>query len=191
MFEHIEPFYGWLHLYNHKMDANSPFHDVEHNLFEYDRKIYTFNAHPLWDSIESESLLIKILFTDYEKGYTIIEFLGEWNDLFDNDFKLLCQNCLELLQREGINKFILILENVFHAYLDIDDYYQDFWESIEEGGWMFLLRARENVLAEFENYNLGQYFYWSKSLDSIHWRKLKPWELYQIIQKSIERWLVQ
>jgi hypothetical protein len=188
MFEQIEPFYGWLHLYNHETDEYSPFFGVEYNLFEYDRQIYTFNAHPLWDTIESESLLVKILFVDYAVGYAIIEFLGEWNDLFENDFKLLYENCLDFLRQAGVNKYILILENVFHAYLDSDDYYQDFCENIE-GGWICLFRARKHVLAEFENYNLSQYFYWNSALDAIHWRKLKPWELFENINQSITKGL--
>ena len=81
----IEPFFGWLPWYNHEVDERSPFHDVEHNLFYYDRSINRIPAHPLWDDMGSESLLLKILFADYQEGYAIIELFGEWNDLYEND----------------------------------------------------------------------------------------------------------
>jgi hypothetical protein len=28
----------------------------------------------------SETLYLKILYADYEAGYVVIEFIGEWND---------------------------------------------------------------------------------------------------------------
>ena len=189
MFEAVEPFYGWLHIYSHEMDERSPYHLAEHSLFEYDRKIYNFNAHPLWDVIDSENLLIKILFVQYEEGYAIIEMLGEWNDLFQNDFKLLCQRCLTHLVDEGVDKFILICENVFHVYLDADDYYQDFASEIEDG-WMCLLRARPHVQQEFVSYGISPYFYWNFALDQLQWRKLKPWQLFEQVQEQYGRLLL-
>lgn len=189
MFEHIEPFYGWLHLYNHEGDEYSPFHEVVHNLFYYDRQIYTFNAHPCWDTIESESLLLKILYADYGQGFAILEFLGEWNDLFDNDFKLLSERCLRFLLEAGINKFIFIVENVFNAYLQQEDYYHDFTDELADG-WMCLLRPRPNVVEEFERYNIGPYFFWSEALDELRWRKLKPWELFEVVERTMHRYLL-
>jgi hypothetical protein len=189
VFESVEPFYGWLHLYSHELDERSPFYGVEHNLFEHDRKIYTFNAHPLWDEIGSESLLVKILYAHYDEGYVIIELLGEWNDLFQNDFKLLCERCLRHLADDGIDKFILICENVFHVYLEADDYYQEFASEIEDG-WMCLLRARPHVLHEFVQYRIDPYFYWNAALDQLPWRKTKPWELYELVAQHYHRLLL-
>lgn len=188
MFQDIEPFYGWLHLYSHETDELSPFHAVEHNQFYYDRFVYTFHAHPLWDTIESESLLVKILYVSYQENFAVIELLGEWNDLFENDFKLLCENCLTYLTDNGVDKFILICENVFHAYLDADDYYQAFSEEIPDG-WICLLRGRPNVLDEFINYRIDPYFYWSAAFDELHWRKLKPWSLFELVERQISRTL--
>ncbi len=187
MFTDVEPFYGWLAFYSHETDSNSPFHEVEHNLFEYDRYIYTYAAHPCWDTIESESLLVKILFADYHQGYAIIELLGEWNDLYENDFKLLCENCLTYLVDNQIYKIILICENVFNAYLQEDDYYAAFTEELGDDGWLCLFKARPGVLEEFIKYNISSYVYWNHELDQIHWRKLKPWQLYQLIEQAYRR----
>jgi len=185
----LEPYYGWLSLYSTHTDPNSPFHEVEHNQFYYDRSINNIPAHPQWDTIGSESLLLKILYANYLQGYAIIELFGEWNDLFDNDFKLLAENCLTFLIDAGIKKFILLCENVFHVYLDADDYYQALSEELEDEGWVFLLRARPNVLAEFEAYGISSYFMWSPTFDELRWRKLKPTQLYQLIDASMQKLL--
>lgn len=186
--QNIEPFYGWLAYYSHETDENSPFYGVEHNLFEYDRYVYTFAAHPLWDTIESESLLVKILYANYDDHYAIIELMGEWNDLFQNDFKLLCENCLTFLSDAGIKQFIFVAENVFNIYLESDDYYEAFQEEIEEG-WMCLLRARPHIQAELRQYGIDPYFYWNPDFDDLAWRKLKPWQLYQLIAASMPKLL--
>ena len=133
MFQETEPFYGWLGLYNPAEDENGPFYGVEANLSDYERFIYTFPAHPDWNDIGSDSLLVKVLFVEYEQGFAIIELFGEWNDLHLNDFKLLAENLFTYLLDCYVNKIILICENVFHIYLDTDDYYQELQEELEEG----------------------------------------------------------
>jgi hypothetical protein len=180
----IEPFFGWLELYHHKMDPNSPFHEIDHNLFYFDRSINQIPAHPLWDDFGSESLLTKILFADYEQGYAILELFGEWNDLYENDFKLFSENCLTYLIDAGIDKFILICENVFHSYLEGDDYYQALAEEMEDG-WLCALRLRKEVKDEMEQYGISPYFYWNVQLDEIPWRTLKPFQLYALIQRRM------
>jgi hypothetical protein len=46
---------------------------------------------------------MKVLYADYEKGYTIIEFIGEWNDAINNDIMMLKREILELMIDNGIN----------------------------------------------------------------------------------------
>ena len=180
----IEPYFGWLNLYHHEQDPNSPFHEVEHNQFYFDRSINNIPAHPLWDHFGSESLLLKILFIDYEKGFAIIELFGEWNDLFLNDFKLLAENCLTYLIDAQVHKFILICENVFHMYLEGDDYYQALAEELEEG-WLCALRLREEAKEEMEAYGIAPYFYWNAQLDEFAWRTLKPHQLFQLVDRRM------
>ena len=182
----IEPFYGWLDIYSHDRDEKSPFFEVEHNLFYFDRSINRIPAHPLWDDMGSESLLVKILYANYSDGYAIIELFGEWNDLFDNDYKLLAENCLTYLVDHGINKFILICENVFHIYLDREDYYEALQDELEDG-WICTLRLREHIREEMVDYNISQYFYWSDLLDELPWRKLKPIQLYELVKSRMHK----
>lgn len=182
---YIEPFYGWLPLYSHERDSNSPFHAVDHNLFQFDRSINRIPAHPLWDDFGSESLLVKILFANYQEGYAILELFGEWNDLYDNDFKLLSENCLALLVEHGITRFILICENVFHGYFESDDYYEAMQEQLEDG-WLVAMRLRPGMQEEMMEYGINSYFFWSPLLDQLLWRKMKPAKLFREVSKRLE-----
>lgn len=187
-FRDIEPFYGWLVQYSHETDDRSPFHGVQHNLFYFDRFIHNIPCHPLWDDIGSESLLVKILYADYDIGYAIIELFGEWNDLFENDYKLLAENCLTYLIDQGIQRFILIGENVFHIYLETDDYYQALQEELEDG-WICVMKMREEVREEMEQYGILDYFYWSPIVDELNWRRLRPKQLFRIVEDRMGKLL--
>lgn len=184
----IEPFFGWLKYYSNEADSNSPFQDVTHNAFEYDRNVYEYLAHPLWDDIDSDSLLVKILYANYDDGYAIIELFGVWNDLILNDFKLFSENCLTYLVDAGINKFVFIAENILNIYLDADDYYEAMQEELNEG-WMALIKPRQHVIQEIEDYGIGQYFFWNDDFEELNWRKLKPWELFQLVDSKMTKLL--
>ncbi len=116
----IEPFYSWKELYDAADDERSPFYRREYNDFEFSNTIYDHYIHPQWDEIGSATIYIKIIFTNYEYGFSIIEMFGEWNDCLYNDIMYLKRNIIEPLIEQGINKFILIGENIlnFHAYED-------------------------------------------------------------------------
>ena len=109
----LEPFYRWKNIYDAVEDALSPFFGRKYNELEYSQTIYNFYIHPYWDDIGSETLYVKLLFTDYEEKYAIIELIGEWNDTIHNDIMYLKQNLIDPLIHEGIDKFILIGENVW------------------------------------------------------------------------------
>jgi hypothetical protein len=185
----VEPWYGWLHLYDPEQDENSPFFGVEHNLFEFDRSIYDMPAHPLWEDFESENLLLKILFADYDKGYCIIELIGEWNDLQFNDFRLMRDNCLQFLYDGGINKFILICENVFSAFLEMEDYYEAFTEDLLPDGFLHLLKARPEVKEEFARYGISGFVSWSEEVDQLNWRKLHPEQILRLVEDTHQKLL--
>ena len=104
----IEPFYNWLKYYDSSKDYRSPFSGKIYNYDIYSEKIYGYYIDPAWDYFGSETLYIKILFCDYDEGYVVLEFIGEWNDAINNDIMLLKRNIIDLLLGEGINKFILI-----------------------------------------------------------------------------------
>jgi hypothetical protein len=188
MFNHIEPYGGWKDFYDATTDPNCPFIDQYDNDELEPKQLYTFQIHPEWDSISSESLLVKILYVDYTQQYCVIELIGEWNDLHQNDFKLLLDQCLNVLLFHGIEKYIFICENVFHAYLQDADYYEAFCDEISNG-WMCLVKARDELLSEIEQYHISPYFFWNPQLNQLAWRKLKPWQLFQLVEHSISKLL--
>ena len=138
----IEPYHRWHQYYDSSEDPYSPFNGKEYNYDLYSETIYGYYIAPGWDFIGSETLYIKILFTDYERGFSVIEFIGEWNDAINNDIMHLKRNILEHLIYNGVNKFILIGENIMNFHGSDDCYYEEWFEELEDG-WIagFLIRS--------------------------------------------------
>ena len=119
----LEPYYAWRNHYIASEDPRSPFFDREYSEFEYSTKVYNYFIHPQWDTIHSPTLFCKILFVDYEERFAILEFIGEWNDCLYNDIMQLKREVVDVLQAEGIHRFILIGENVLNFHFGDDCYY--------------------------------------------------------------------
>jgi hypothetical protein len=113
----ITPYERWNQFYNSSYDERSPFAGKQYNYDLYSENIYGYFIDPAWDNIGSETLYIKLIFTDYTIGFSVIEMIGEWNDAINNDIMVFKRNIIEHLQDHGINKFILIGENImdFHG----------------------------------------------------------------------------
>jgi hypothetical protein len=152
----LEPFYNWQHLYIASEDEDSPFYGAEYSEFTFSNTVYNFYIHPQWDDIGSETLFIKILFVNYDTGFAIIELLGEWNDCINNDVMVLKREIIDLLIAEGINKYILIGENVLNFHASDESYYEEWSEDIEDG-WVAFLNFRKHVLTEFQRSNIDYY----------------------------------
>src|SRR5215470_5402946 len=120
----IEPFYNWRHLYTAEEDARSPFYGRTYSEFEYSQTVYNYYIHPQWDEFGSRTLYMKILYTDYDQHFTIIELIGEWNDAIENDIMTLKRDIVDDMMYEGIAKFILITENVLNFHSGDKDYYE-------------------------------------------------------------------
>src|SRR5438270_1407444 len=123
----IEPFYNWRHIYVSEEDERSPFYGRDYSEFEYSNTIYNYYIHPQWDDFGSQTLYMKVLFADYEQKYAIIEFIGEWNDAINNDIMFLKREIVENMMGFGINKFILIGENVMNFQASDDCYYEEWF----------------------------------------------------------------
>ena len=187
----IEPYYGWLKFYDSSLDESSPFHGKDYNYDKYTDAIYGHYIDPAWDFIGSETLYIKILYTDYLGGYTIIEFIGEWNDAINNDIMHLKRNIIELLQFEGVDKFILIGENVMNFHGSDDCYYDEWFEEVEDSaqgpGWILAINFRPHILEEWKNYNIDAFIHWGVSFETINWRTLTPGALFERVKMLISR----
>lgn len=182
----IEPFYNWIEQYSAAEDPRSPLYGAENNLMAYTHNIYGYYIHPQWDDMDSETLFLKILFADYDLGYCIIEFIGEWNDTLHNDIMQLKRNIIDPLLQEGIKQFILIGENVFNFHGSDDSYYEEWFEDVEEG-WITAICFPDFVLNEMKNYNLDYYINFGGTLENINWRTLEPQVLYHRIDSVIQK----
>jgi hypothetical protein len=183
----IEPFHNWRHLYLSEEDEHSPLYGAEYSEFEYTNTIYNYYIHPQWDEFGSRTLYLKILFCDYEYGFAIIEFIGEWNDAIENDIMQLKRNIIDVLIRQGINKYILICENVLNCHTSDDSYYEEWSEDIREnGGWIGIIGMAEHNQQEFNSIHLERFAHW---IDYVNWRNHSPSHLFQAIDNQIIRYL--
>jgi hypothetical protein len=126
----VEPYYRWRNLYVASEDESSPFYGREYSEFEFENRIYNFLVHPQWDDFGSPTLLMKILYVDYEEGFTIIELIGEWNDAIENDAMTLKRDIIDDLIHLGVDKFIVIGENVLNFHASDDCYYEEWFEDV-------------------------------------------------------------
>ncbi|MBC8344467.1 MAG: hypothetical protein H8E61_10845 [Bacteroidetes bacterium] len=181
---HIEPYYLWRDYYEAEKDEQSPFFEREYDEFKFTHSIYNYVIHPQWDYIGSDTLFIKILYVDYSDGYAIIEMIGEWNDCINNDIMFLKRDVLDHLIHLQINKFIMIAENVLNFHFDIDDYYAEIYEDVEDG-WAAVLNLQEHVEQEFQLHNMHYYLNFGEKLNIINWRVLKPSDLFHEIKRII------
>jgi hypothetical protein len=182
----IEPYFNWRHLYIAEEDERSPFYGREYSEFEFTNTIYNYVIHPQWDDFGSETLYIKLLFVDYDEKYCVIELLGEWNDAITNDIMLLKRDVIDELMYCGINKFILIGENVLNFHASDDSYYEEWFDDVEDG-WIAFINFREHVLKEFHQNNIDYYFVSGGELSDFTWRKFSPGQLFGNISKIIAK----
>jgi hypothetical protein len=170
--QNIEPFYNWRHLYTAEEDQKSPFFGRTYNEFSYTQTVYNYYIHPQWDDFGSKNLYLKILFTDYDLGFTIIELIGEWNDAIENDIMTLRREIADTLEEQGISKFILIAENVLNFHSGDADYYEDWNECLTDtGGWVVLINLPEQSQYEFTKRRLH---YLVTLQNYPNWRTHKP-----------------
>lgn len=164
----------------------SPFVGKEYNYELYSETIYGYYIDPAWDFFGSETLYLKILFADYERNFVVMEFIGEWNDALNNDIMHLKRNIVEHLNMHGINKFILIGENVFNFHGSDDCYYEEWFEDVEDG-WIAMVNFPDFVLSEMNIYNIDTYINSGGNLNIDNWRTLKPLAFFEKVNQLIQR----
>ena len=181
----IEPYYNWRHLYTAEEDRLSPFYRRVYSEFEYSKTLYNFYIHPQWDDFGSRTLYMKILFTDYDLQFTIIELLGEWNDAIENDIMTIRRDVTDHLFAKGITKYIFITENVLNFHSSDDSYYEEWGEQLEDDhGWVVLLNMPAQSQYDFRRARLTNYI---ELLEIPQWRTLKPEMIFQLIDNEMMR----
>ncbi len=182
----LEPYYNWRNFYMAEEDPRSPFYEREYSEFYYTDQVYNHVIHPQWDNIGSSTLFLKLLYAEYEQGFAIIELIGEWNDCLYNDIMTLKRDFIDLLLHEGIDKFILIGENVLNFHSSDDCYYEEWFEDIEDG-WIALLNFREHVVEDFKAVNVDSYFVLGGKLNQVDWRTVEPETLFELINDQVSK----
>ena len=141
---------------------------------------------PAWDEFGSTTLYTKILYCNYDERFTILEMFGEWNDCLYNDIMYLERNVIEPMIEAGIDKFILIGENILNFHASEDDYYQEWFDEIEDC-WITGLNFREHVLKEFMDANIDYYIAFGGVFDTINWRAHTPSQLCEKIENQMQK----
>ncbi|HAG15424.1 MAG TPA: hypothetical protein DCG69_02725 [Bacteroidales bacterium] len=180
----LEPYYNWRTFYTAETDNRSPFYRRKYSEIFLEKTIYNTYINPQWDEFGSLTLYMKILYTNYELGFTIWEFMGEWNDILYNDIMYLYRNVVEGMIENGIQKFILIGENVLNFHADDDSYYQEWADNIEDG-WIVGLNFLEHNLQEIKSARLDYYISFGGDFDSYDWRTYNPVKLFEKIEKQM------
>ena len=179
----IEPFYNWRHLYIAEEDKFSPFFGRVYSEFEYSMTLYNYYIHPQWDEFGSRTLYMKILFTDYEQQYVIIELLGEWNDAIENDIMTIRREVTDNLYAKGIYKYIIIAENVLNFHSSDDSYYEEWREQLQDdNGWIVIIDLPEQSKYDFKKARLTHYV---QLFELPQWRTLKPGFGFQLVDNEM------
>ncbi len=179
----IEPFFRWRDRYIAERDEQSPFYGRVYSEFEYSQTIYNYYIHPQWDNFGSPTLYAKILFADYDQHYAIIELIGEWNDAVNNDVMFLKRELVDALINEEIYRFIIIAENVLNFHGDEADYYEEWYEDMQEyEGWAVILNLQDHVYQEMRETQMDQYIHFGDLFNEINWRPHEPHRVYEAIE---------
>ena len=182
----IEPYYNWRNYYRAEEDSRSPFYGREYSEFEFSDRIYDHVIHPQWDNFGSTTLFMKILYADYDGGFSVVELIGEWNDLLYNDIMTLKRDIVEHQMYEGIDKFIMIGENVLNYHASDEEYYAEWFDELDNG-WIVGLNFMNHVLDEMIRNNLDSYINFGGKLQASNWRTFTPENLCMHVNGVMER----
>lgn len=179
----IEPYFNWRHIYSSEQDERSPFYGRTYSEFEYSHTVYNYYIHPQWDDFGSRTLFLKVIMADYEEQYVIIELIGEWNDAIENDIMELKREVVDVFIQQGINKFILIAENVLNFHSSDKEYYEEWYEELSDtNGWAVILNMPEQTQYDFRKARLHRYL---ELQEMENWRIYRPIHLFRKIDEEI------
>lgn len=182
----LEPYWKWRDNYISEEDERSPFYGREYSEFEYSDTIYNYYIHPQWDKFGAETLVLKVLSTDYDSGFMIIEMMGEWNDILHNDIMHFKREVIDNFLHEGISRFVLIGENVLNFHPDEDSYYEEWGnEVLDANGWIAMVNFNEHVLQEMMATGINNHLTFQEDLNDLAWRKLQPELLVDLIETRL------
>ena len=100
---------------------------------------------------------------------------------------ILKRNVFEVLIGQGIDKFILIGENVLNFHESDDCYYEEWFEEVlDQDGYIVLLNFRDHVLQEFKNGGIEQYFLTGDGFKKVNWRTENPNKIADMLDQFVQ-----
>ncbi len=182
----IEPYFQWRDQYIAADDKLSPFYGREYSEFYFSNKVYNYYIHPQWDEFGSATLYLKVLFAEYDEGYAIIELIGEWNDCLYNDVMYLKREVIDRMVDQGINKFILLCDNVLNFHASDDCYYEEWYDDVkDEDGWICLVNTLAHVEEEMEDNRLQYYVNFGERFNEFNWRPHTPQTVFRLVDALV------
>ena len=112
--------------------------------------------------------------------------IGEWNDCLYNDIMTLKREVIDLAIDDGINKFILIGENVLNFHASDDSYYEEWFEDVEDG-WITLINFHDHVMNEMIKERLHYYVNVGEGFNDLDWRRMKPNDILLWVEEQLDR----
>ena len=86
-----------------------------------------------------------------------------------------------------INKYIVIGENVLNFHHSDDSYYEEWFDDVQDDGWIAFVNFQDHVLKEFKQASLDYYFITGGELNDFEWRKFSPGQVFGNISKIISK----
>ena len=183
----LRPHSAWSLQYKATDDPQSPFYNEqgapENGAYH---RMYDFVIHPEWDNIGCETLYVKQLYAAYDEGYVILELIGEWNDALHNDIMELKRRVIDPMLLEGIDKYLLIADNLLNFHGGESDYYAEWAEEVESG-WIVFLNARDQVVQDLDAARLRPYVWVGERYRLGAWRAQDPLALCQGIDVLLQK----
>jgi hypothetical protein len=85
------------------------------------------------------------------------------------------RNVVDPMIGKGIDKFVLICENVLNFHGSDDCYYEEWYEDVaDRGGWIAMLNAQRHVECEMRDTQIQHFVNVGEELNDINWRACKP-----------------
>jgi hypothetical protein len=113
--------------------------------------------------------------------------IGEWNDTIHNDISVLKREVIDEMLDLGIEKFVVLGENILNFHASDDAYYQEWWEDTP-GGWVAFLHLRDHILDEMKTAGIGTYIRLEEEDETTwNWKTKKPEELFEAVDQMMTK----
>jgi hypothetical protein len=99
---------------------------------------------------------------------------------------VLKRDVIDPMIKEGIQKFILVGENVLNFHASDELYYEEWFEDVEDG-WIAMINFRSHVLKEMKQAGIDSYVAEGGELSELSWRKKGPDKLFAQIDAVVTR----